>query len=79
MLYFVSYRDGFLCIWAIRLDPATKKPAGAPFAVYHSHGARLSLSNCVLASIYIPVATDKLVLPLGERRGNIWLADLAAE
>jgi WD40-like Beta Propeller Repeat len=76
VLHFVSYRDGFLCIWAIRLDPATKRPKGEPFAIYHSHGARLSLSNSGLARNYIPVAADKLVFPLGERHGNIWLAEL---
>src|SRR5205085_5063617 len=29
LLYFLSERDGFFCIWAQRLAPATKEPAGA--------------------------------------------------
>jgi hypothetical protein len=29
LLYYLSKRDGFLCLWAQRLDPATKRPAGA--------------------------------------------------
>ena len=31
MLYFISNRDGSTCLWAIRLDPISKKPAGEPF------------------------------------------------
>ncbi len=79
LLYFVSYRDSFLCIWAIRLNPATKQPAGPPFPVYHSHGERRSLANYGLSQMFVPVARDKLVFPLGERRGNIWMAELPVE
>jgi Tol biopolymer transport system component len=35
LLYFTSDRDGFICIYAQRLDPATKRPEGAPLEVYH--------------------------------------------
>jgi hypothetical protein len=31
-VYFTSTRDGYLCIWAQRLDPVTKHPLGLPFA-----------------------------------------------
>ena len=30
-MYFTSNRDGATCIWALRLDPKTKRPLGAPF------------------------------------------------
>ena len=39
LLYFLSRRDGFLCIWARRLDASTKQPLGPPFAVHHVHGS----------------------------------------
>ena len=29
-VYFTSSRDGYFCIWAQRLDPATKRPVGEP-------------------------------------------------
>jgi hypothetical protein len=45
LLYFVSERDGFRCIWAQRLDPGSKRPVGALFAVYHSHSPQRSLMN----------------------------------
>ena len=38
-LYFTSDRDGYLCIWAVRLNPATRHPEGAPFAIRHFHNA----------------------------------------
>jgi len=37
LLYFISERDGFVCLWAQRLDPATKHPQGAAFPIRHFH------------------------------------------
>ena len=36
-IYYLSVRDGFLCIWAQAVDPSTKAPHGEPFAVFHAH------------------------------------------
>jgi len=69
-LYFVSDRDGFLCIWAERLDPATKRPVSLPFPIYHFHKGRLSLMNTGL--LEIDVASDRMVMGMGELSGNIW-------
>ena len=78
VVYFISDRDGFRCIWARRLEPATKKPLGAPFAVRHFHQWRLSpVSN--LAQIELAVARDKLVLPLQEQTGSIWMLESETE
>ena len=38
-MYFTSNRDGFMCMWAMRLDPKTKRPLGAPFPIQHFHAA----------------------------------------
>jgi Tol biopolymer transport system component len=75
-IYALSNRDGFPCIWAYRLDPQSRKPAGAPLAVFHSHGARLSVRNANLNSQELSVARDKIVLNLGEITGNIWMTEL---
>jgi WD40 repeat protein len=69
-VYFESNRDGFLCIWAQRLDGTTKRVVGAPFAVYHSHSASLVLEN------FSSPALDKMILSLEENTSNIWIADL---
>ncbi len=44
LLYFVSATDGFPCIWAQRLNPRTRRPAGPARAVHHFHSARRALA-----------------------------------
>lgn len=73
LLYVTSWRDGHLCIWARHLDPATKRPVGEPFAVFHSHSTRLSLSNQI--EHVVAVGKNKLIFSMGERTGNIWMAE----
>jgi Tol biopolymer transport system component len=73
LVYTLSGRDGYICIWAQRLDSSTRRPAGAPFAVFHSHNARLSLSNQSENSLGI--GHDQIVFNMGERRGTIWMAE----
>jgi Tol biopolymer transport system component/tRNA A-37 threonylcarbamoyl transferase component Bud32 len=75
-IYSLSDRDGFPCIWAYHLDPQTKKPAGASVAIFHSHGARLSLRNANVVSQALSVARDKIVFNMGEITGNIWMTQL---
>ena len=74
LIYFTSERDGFRCIWAQRLAPVTKRPAGTPFVVHHSHASRRSLRNVGLGPLEISVARNALVFNLGEVTGNIWRA-----
>jgi Tol biopolymer transport system component/predicted Ser/Thr protein kinase len=77
MLYFLSERDGFRCIWAQRLDPATKHPLGAAFPVRHFHTSRRSLMTIVDPyNMGMSVAIDKLVFSMVERTGNIWMTNL---
>jgi serine/threonine protein kinase/Tol biopolymer transport system component len=77
LLYVTSLRDGHACIWARRLQPVTKRPVGEPFAVFHSHSARLSFSNQIERTVGI--GTNKLVFSMGERTGNIWMAEWKEE
>jgi serine/threonine protein kinase len=74
LLYFISQRDGFRCQWAQRLDAATKKPLGTPFAIHHHHRARLSPAYAQFGTVANSVARDKIAFTMGERTGNIWLA-----
>jgi eukaryotic-like serine/threonine-protein kinase len=78
-LYFISDRDGFRCLWAQRLDPATKRLLGAPAPVFHSHASRRSLLNVGVNSLEVSVARDKIALPIGEITGNIWMAKLPGQ
>ncbi len=73
LIYTASDRDGFTCIWAQRLDAATKRPLGAPFAVFHAHNARISLANQGVT--YVSVGREKMLLNMTERIGNLWMAE----
>jgi Tol biopolymer transport system component len=74
-VYYVSDRDGFVCIWMRGLDAATRKPVKEPRAVAHFHHGRNSLGT--VFGLDLSVARDKLVFNLGEYVGNIWLAPAA--
>jgi eukaryotic-like serine/threonine-protein kinase len=78
LLYFVSDRDGFRCIWAQRLDSATKHPLDRPFAVYHLHQTARRMSHNV-GRIGLAVARDKIAFALDEMRGNVWMLDPRAQ
>ena len=77
VLYFTSDRDGFRCIWARRLDPVSKAPAGDVFAVQHFHTARRSLRRIGNAGFLtgLSVGGDSMVFALGELTGNVWLEE----
>jgi eukaryotic-like serine/threonine-protein kinase len=75
MLYFLSERDGFRCIWAERLDHKTKHPVGAPFPVYHFHHSQQSLTSLGSpGKVGLSVTSDGLLFSLAETTGNIWMA-----
>jgi eukaryotic-like serine/threonine-protein kinase len=71
-LYFFSNRDGSGCIWTQPVNPATKQPVGAPQELYHLHDGRHALLG--YPAFAFSVARDKLVFPLRELTGNIWMA-----
>ena len=75
LLYFLSDRDGFRCIWAQRLDSARKTPTGESFGVRHFHTARRSLRRLGNRgdAIGLSASSKLLVLTIGELTGNIWL------
>ena len=73
LVYTLSGRDGHLCVWAQRVSPATRTLVGAPFAVFHSHNARLSIDPTDRGTL--DVAGGRMVFSMGERTGNIWMAE----
>jgi Tol biopolymer transport system component len=75
-IYAISAQDGFDCLWAYPLDPKTKHLTGKPVAVFHSHGARVSIRNADGVSQGLGVAKDKVVFKQGEITGNIWMTEL---
>ncbi len=74
-LYYFSDRDGHMCVWAQRLEPGTKEPVGAPYAVYHLH--RPATSPAVFGkAMFLAAARDKLILPDWTVTSNLWTAML---
>jgi Tol biopolymer transport system component/tRNA A-37 threonylcarbamoyl transferase component Bud32 len=73
LVYFTSGRDGFRCIWAVRLG-ANYKPEGAAFAVYHFHKASRSPGLLLLNGVDMFMGPNQIYLSLGELSGSIWLA-----
>lgn len=76
LIYFISSRDSFRCIWAQRLDPHTKRISGEPFAIAHFHQARRSLRISDSGKVGLAVARNQIVVAEAERTGNIWTAKL---
>ena len=73
-LYFISNRTGFLNVWGIRFDLAAGAPVGEPFRVT----AFESPSQMILADVRImemTLAADRLVLPIMEVSGGIWILE----
>jgi Tol biopolymer transport system component len=75
LMYFLSERDGFRCIWARRLQMETKKPLGDAFAVFHGHSARPSMDvGSDTFSNGLTVVGGKMYVTMNEGTGSIWLA-----
>jgi eukaryotic-like serine/threonine-protein kinase len=67
-LYFISGRDGHRCVWAQRLHPSTRQPAGEPFPAHHQHAP----GHFIWFNTRIDVAHARLVMWLADARSNIW-------
>lgn len=76
-IYFTSRRDGYLCIWAQRLNPMTKHTVGAPFAFEHFHNAAGRAASAFQTTMYdLSVAKDKVVINLPQLQSDIWITDI---
>ena len=75
-VYFTSTRDGFLCIWAQRLDAKTKHPLGPPFAYEHFHNAAGRASSWFISGSDLSVARDKMLINLTEIHSEVWMTQM---
>jgi Tol biopolymer transport system component/DNA-binding winged helix-turn-helix (wHTH) protein len=74
-IYFVSGRSGFFNVWGIRFDPAKGKPVGLPFSVTALNSLSLKVPRHITGSIELSLTQDRLVLPLTQESGSIWVLD----
>jgi len=74
LIFFISDRDGFRCIWAQHLT-SDMHPLGAAFPVYHFHSARRSLANVPIGRLDLAAGPGTLIFNQVEYSGNLWLLD----
>lgn len=73
-IYFVSNRTGFFNVWGIRFDPHTGKPVGEAFQVTDFESpAQMVLP--LLGRLEMALAADRLVLPITEVSGSLWILE----
>jgi hypothetical protein len=73
-IYFISNRrEALFDVWGIRFDPASGRPVGKEFRVtrYDSPGRTLTAAGFS----EIGVSDRRLVLPITETAGSVWLLD----
>jgi serine/threonine protein kinase len=75
ILYFTSNRDGSTCLWAVRLNPATKKTIGEPFPVRHFHTSPRYYSLYPIFSL----GPDRIVISLEQVQSDLWMMQLPDE
>jgi len=74
-IYFVSDRSGFFNVWGIRFDPTSGKPVGEAFRVTAFESPGQMMSPRLVQLIGISLAADRLVLPITEMSGSIWILE----
>jgi eukaryotic-like serine/threonine-protein kinase len=73
-IYFISNRQGgFFDVWGLPFDPVTGRPAGEQFQVTHTGSPGRSI--LADAGSEIGVSTTRLVVPIRESKGSVWLLD----
>ena len=77
-LYFVSNRTGFFQVWGIRFDPLKGQPVGDPFRVtaFEGPGQMILLNR---KTMEMALSTDRLILPIMEVSGGIWILENAEQ
>jgi len=73
-IFFISSRSGFLNVWGIRFDPVKQLPLGEPFRVtaFDTPAKRVPEQMTPLG---MSVTQDRLVLPISEASGSIWMLE----
>jgi Tol biopolymer transport system component/predicted Ser/Thr protein kinase len=76
LLYYLSDRDDFICVWARALDPTTLEPTGEPFAIAHAHETEKKMLTAMRSMWSLSVGADRLVFNAARASGNVYTAQL---
>jgi Tol biopolymer transport system component len=73
-IYFVSNRTGFFNVWKVRFDPASGKILNQPVRITDfENAAHMLMPNFV--HMEIALTADRLILPMTESSGGIWIME----
>lgn len=73
-IYFVSSRTGFLNVWGRRFDPVRGQPVGELFQVASFENPSRTIPY-EIGTFEISLSEDRLVVPITEITGNIWMLE----
>jgi eukaryotic-like serine/threonine-protein kinase len=77
LVYFMSETDGSRCLWAQRLDDATKRPLGPPFEVQPFHQPQVRLAaQWQPGAAGTAITRDRMIFTWVTTGGNIWMAEV---
>jgi serine/threonine protein kinase len=76
VVFYLSDRDNFSCIWGRRFDVREGKPVGKPFAIMHYHSLRLSSASIAPHSVNLSVAGNTVYLNIAEISSSVWIGHL---
>ena len=74
VLYYLSDRDDFVCVWGQRLDPATRRPTADPFAVVHAHTMAMNMQWPSKEAWALAVGGNRLVFNAGQMTSDLYTA-----
>ena len=73
-IYFVSNRTGFFNVWKVRFDPLSGKPLDQPTRVTNFESTtQMIMPNIV--QLEMALTSDRIILPMMETSGGIWVLE----
>ena len=73
-IYFVSNRTGFFNVWKVRFDPASGKPLDQPTRVTDFESTtQMIIPNII--QLEMALTSDRIILPMMETSGSIWVLE----
>jgi Tol biopolymer transport system component len=76
-LFFLSNRTGLFEIWSVRFDPVVGRTVGQPFKVSRMEGNGRGISLAGSPPPGLSFAAGRLVVPLKEVSGSVWMLESA--
>lgn len=73
-LYFLSNRTGLLNVWGLRFDPNRGQPVGEPFRITSFDHTSRRISR-QLSSLALSLSPERLILPIIESTGAVWILE----